>query len=73
MNAVCICLQNKESKEINACLETVGKLQRQSQGQFDVDQLFLNKHREAPAQLANFTGPLTVSQVPGGLLACSLI
>ncbi|KAL3132993.1 hypothetical protein ABBQ38_006902 [Trebouxia sp. C0009 RCD-2024] len=53
------------SPQISTCLRTAQELQRQSLGQYDPGKLFLNQQDKAVSQLANFTGPLKVTHLPG--------
>ena len=58
-------MQDPSNHDIASCLRSTQELQRQSQGQFDPDKLFLNGQHKSPLTLANFTGPLKVTHLPG--------
>lgn len=59
-------VQEPSNRDIASCLKVAQQLQRQSYGQYNPDELFLNHQDKSPPKLANFTGPLKVTHLPGG-------
>lgn len=58
-------VQEPSNQDIASCLRAAQELQRQSYGQYNPDELFLNHQDKSPPKLANFTGPLEVTHLPG--------
>ena len=58
-------VQVPSDQQISRCLGIARELQHQSLGHYDPAKLFLNQQNKAPSRLANYTGPLKVTHLPG--------
>ena len=71
-----MCLHwDSASREIAAALDAAQELERQSHGQYDLDKLFLAGKTKLASTfpIANFTGALKVTNIPGPALLVSCL